>query len=203
MICRRCGNRIPENLAARESFRCPNCGRQFGTPVQEERPSFNFDDPPRRSRFAGDEVRDSSPVRASGSRFADPADAYYDDQPTDDGYYDDQPYADDDGYYDDQPYADDADAYYDDQSYADDDAHYNDQPYADDDDGYYDDQPYADDDDGYYDDQPYADGDPVDLSDFAASDDPSAPGMKLTTVIFALILEVTALIAVFGISLFL
>ncbi|MBQ9951503.1 MAG: hypothetical protein IJO98_05115 [Clostridia bacterium] len=192
MICRRCGNRIPENLAARESFRCPNCGRQFGTPVQEERPSFNFDDPPRRSRFAGDDVRNSSSVRASGSRFADPADAYYDDQPyadDADAYYDDQPYADADGYYDDQPYAD-ADGYYDDQSY------------ADDADAYYDDQPYADD-DGYYDDQPYADGDPVDLSDFAASDDPSAPGMKLTTVIFALILEVTALIAVFGISLFL
>ena len=148
MICRRCGNRIPENLAARESFRCPNCGRQFGTPVQEERPSFNFDEPPRRSRFVEDDVRDSEPVRASGSRFADPADAYYDDQP-DDNYYDEQAYADDDGYYDEQAY-----------------------------------------DDG-------------DLSDFAASGEQPAPGMKLTTIICALILEVTALIAVFGISLFL
>ena len=41
MICRRCGNRIPEHLAVRESFKCPECGRQFGTPTPEREPRYD------------------------------------------------------------------------------------------------------------------------------------------------------------------
>ena len=111
MICRRCGNRIPESLAALESFQCPNCGRQFGRPEEY--------DAPRTRPAAHDYSYDDDPA------YDDRYDDRYADDPAYDDHYDDR-YADDPAYddrYDDR-YADDPayDDHYDDR-YADDPAY--------------------------------------------------------------------------------
>lgn len=184
MICRRCGNRIPEYLTTREYFQCPECGRQFGNPPAERA----------RTRYESRYDRADDGYARRASRF----EPEYDDSRADDSYYDGgQGYYDDDPYYDDRPYDDDG--YYDDRPY-DDDGYYDDRPY---DDGYYDDQPY--DDDGYYDDRPYY-GDSQDYSDDFSDFDEPAPRtkrpkgekrtMKLISLVYVLIAEIVALIVV-------
>ncbi|MGN0802738.1 MAG: hypothetical protein ACI4MF_09110 [Candidatus Faecivicinus sp.] len=109
MICRRCGNRIPESLAARDSFQCPNCGRQFGPSVDaQSRYDWQNDDP------GYDGFDDGYP-----GEYDDRYSEGYDDRYSDD--YDDRYDADDYGElyddrcaedYDDRAYEDDgADAY--------------------------------------------------------------------------------------------
>lgn len=177
MICRRCGNRIPEYLTTREYFQCPECGRPFGNPpAGDDRHGYQ----PRASRY---DRPDEAYARRS-ARY----EPEYDDSPADDSYYDDgQGYYDDgdgyydDGYYDDRPYEDDG--YYDDR-------YYDDQPY---DDGYYDDG-------GYYDDsQDYSD----DFDDFGepaprAKRQPQGEKrtMKLITLAYVLIAEIVILIVI-------
>lgn len=186
MICRRCGNRIPEYLISREYFQCPECGRQFGNPPAEnDRRGYE----PHASRYERAEVgydrRSTRYERAEreydrrNSRYA----AEYDDSPADDSYYDDGQ-----GYYDDG-YADDP--YYDDQAY--------DDGYADD--PYYDDQAYDDgySDDLYYDDQDYSDdfGEPeVQRKRPKRAQKPKDEKrtMKLITLVYVLIAEIVVLI---------
>ena len=225
MICRRCGSRIPEDLAVRESFKCPECGRQFGTPAPDRAPAHEersryssrddrytpsrYADEPRSTRYASDRYADEprssryasdryEPESRSNRRASSRFEPEYDD-----GYSDNQ-YADNDGYYDAPQYANDG--YYDDNQYADNDGYYDAPQYADDD-GYYDDTQYADNGyyapqyaaaDAYYDDAPqYTDDD---LSDLINGGEPRPAGMKLTTVLTVLILGIMALIAVFCID---
>lgn len=179
MICRRCGSRIPEDLAVRESFKCPECGRQFGTPAVERAPVYED----RGYAYSRDDRRASRSGRYD-DRYADDSRSYR----GSDRYAEDRRgsrYADDRRSNRFEPEYDDRDGYYDDQ-------------YADD--GYYDDQQY---DDGYYDDSQYADAPEYtddDLSDLINGGEPRPAGMKLSTVITVVILGIIALIVVFCID---
>lgn len=113
MICRRCGNRIPESLAARDSFQCPNCGRQFGPSVDaQSRYDWQNDDP-------GYDGFDDGYPGEYDDRYSDDYDVRYDDRYGADDYgegYD----ADDYGELYDDRYAEDYDDRYDDRAYEDD-----------------------------------------------------------------------------------
>ena len=112
MICRRCGNRIPESLASRESFQCPNCGRQFGPSVDaQSRYDWQNDDP----GYDGyDSARAADFDDGYDDRYADDYDVRYNDR------YDADDYADDYGELYDDRYAEDYDDPYDDRAYEDD-----------------------------------------------------------------------------------
>jgi hypothetical protein len=191
MICRRCGNRVPEYLTTREYFQCPSCGRQFGNPPAEDnRRGYE----PRETRYS----RNDDMYERRRSRF----EPEYDDAPADNRYYDD-----------DQGYYDSGDEYYEDQYY--DDSQYDD-GYADD--GYADDG-YAD--DGYFDDSADYSDDFVDFnpprrqqpkkqsrpqpkkqSRAPKPKKPKQPArtMKLSVILYVLIVEVIALIIIACIS---
>ena len=66
MICRRCGNRVPEYLTTREYFQCPSCGRSFGTPPEEPRRAYE----PRAERENSRAYRGERP--AARPRFEEP-----------------------------------------------------------------------------------------------------------------------------------
>lgn len=196
MICRRCGNRIPEYLVTRESFQCPECGRQFGEPA-DARVSRGYEYEPRRYER---EDRYADRGRRAPSRFEPeyPEDeGYYEEQYYDDGrYYEDEPpyeeYYDDEYYDDEEPYYDDDPRYYEDDRYYDEDQeYYDEEPYYDGE--YYGEEPY--------DDEPY-DGEPSDedLSDLINGGRPRQPGMKLTTLLYVLAAELAVLIVVFCIA---
>lgn len=120
MICRRCGNRIPESLASRESFQCPNCGRQFGPSVDaQSRYDWQNEDP----GYDGyDSARSADFDDGYDDRYSDDYDVRYDDRYDADDYgelYDDRYAEDYDDPYDDLAYEDDgADAYSDGDDFA-------------------------------------------------------------------------------------
>lgn len=195
MICRRCGNRIPEYLISRESFQCPECGRQFGSPAAMARRSseYEYDRKPARYDRGGE-----SYARRS-SRF----EPEYDDRPADDRYYDDgqgyydEPQYDDGGYYDEPQY--DNGGYYDEPQY-DDGQYYDDDPY------YGDSADYSDDFDDF--DAPRRTQKPQRAKpqqrtkpQQARAPKPKKPKqpartMKLVVILYVLIIEVIALIVV-------
>lgn len=230
MICRRCGNRIPENLVVRESFQCPTCGRQFGAPsVSREADYRDYDRGSRRapSRYEdsrGGRYRDEYEPRGRyreeyEPRYEEPRRSRYEYEEEfsydrrDSGRF--QPeYAEDDGYYEDGQYDDGYDDGYQDDQYDDGyDDGYGDQY----DDGYddgYDDQygdGYADEDYGDY--EPRSvDGeafvqpefvdeqDDEELSDLINGGRPRPKGMRLVTLLYFLTAALVVLIVVFCIS---
>ena len=81
MICRRCGNRVPEYLTTREFFQCPACGRSFGTPPAErvqERPRVPREDE-RRTRYDR-EASYNNGSRRESSRFGYVDEDYYEER---------------------------------------------------------------------------------------------------------------------------
>jgi hypothetical protein len=189
MICRRCGNRIPEHLAVRESFQCPECGRQFGQPTPERVPASagrsRYSDNARSGRYS----EAPRAPRSNAGRYAE--DRRYESRPrssypetgrsryTETGRRAPDRYAGDDRYAPDRR-----------QSRSRFDQERDGRQYANK--GYYaeevrydDVQQYAD---GYYDD---------DLSDLRGGGEPRPAGMKLSTVLTVIILGIAALIVVF------